>query len=72
MRIHIHTYTHMCTYNHPHSHAYTHPITQAIIGNYAVPILEERSVWGTNDTTKTAYLDTQDAARLTLAALRCV
>lgn len=45
---------------------------QAIIGNYAVPILEERSVWGTNDKTKTAYLDTQDAARLTLAALRCV
>lgn len=43
---------------------------QAIIGNYAVPILEERQVWGTTDATKTAYIDTQDAARLTLAALR--
>lgn len=43
---------------------------QAIIGNYAVPILEEKSVWGTNDQTRTAYLDTQDVARMTLAALR--
>ena len=43
---------------------------QAIIGNYAVPILEERAVWGTDDETRTAYMDTQDVARLTLAALR--
>lgn len=43
---------------------------QAIIGNYAVPILEERSVWGTNDQTRTAYLDTQDIAKMTMAALR--
>lgn len=43
---------------------------QALISQYAVPILEEESVWGTDDTTKTAYLDTQDAARMTLAALR--
>ncbi|GMH41402.1 hypothetical protein BSKO_09312 [Bryopsis sp. KO-2023] len=43
---------------------------QAIIGNYAVPILEESQVWGTDDDTKTAYLDTQDVARMTLAALR--
>jgi uncharacterized protein YbjT (DUF2867 family) len=43
---------------------------QAIIGNYAVPILEERQVWGTSDTTRTAYLDTQDVAKMTLAALR--
>lgn len=43
---------------------------QAIIGNYAVPILEERPVWGTTDRTKTAYIDTQDAAKMTLAALR--
>mmetsp|Transcript_38449 Transcript_38449/g.46386 ORF Transcript_38449/g.46386 Transcript_38449/m.46386 type:complete len:413 (-) Transcript_38449:185-1423(-) len=42
---------------------------QALIGQYAVPILEEQEVWGTNDTTKTAYLDTQDVARMTLAAL---
>jgi uncharacterized protein YbjT (DUF2867 family) len=44
---------------------------QAVIGNYAVPILEDRTVWGTNDETRTAYLDSLDAARLTMAALRC-
>jgi uncharacterized protein YbjT (DUF2867 family) len=45
-------------------------LMQAIIGNYAIPILEERSVWGTNDETRTAYMDTQDIAKMTLAALR--
>ncbi len=44
---------------------------QAIIGNYAVPILEDKQVWGTSDDTKTAYLDSQDVARMALAALRC-
>jgi len=43
---------------------------QAIIGNYAVPILEEKPVWGTSDTTRTAYLDTQDVAKMTMASLR--
>ena len=43
---------------------------QPLISAYAVPILEEQSVWGTADTTRTAYLDTQDVARMTLAALR--
>lgn len=43
---------------------------QAIIGNYAVPILEEKPVWGTSDDTKTAYLDTVDLARMIMAALR--
>eukprot|EP00877_Chromochloris_zofingiensis_P005458 jgi/Chrzof1/14913/Cz09g20140.t1 len=43
---------------------------QAVIGNYAVPILEDRQVWGTNDETRTAYLDTQDVARMTMAALK--
>lgn len=43
---------------------------QAVIGNYAVPILEDKKVWGTNDDSRTAYMDTQDIARLTLAALR--
>ncbi|KAG2422331.1 hypothetical protein HXX76_016115 [Chlamydomonas incerta] len=43
---------------------------QAVIGNYAVPILEERSVWGTNDESRTAYLDSQDVAKMTMAALR--
>lgn len=44
---------------------------QAIIGNYAVPILEDKQVWGTSDDTCTAYLDSQDVARMALAALRC-
>merc|ERR1712070_82945 len=43
---------------------------QAIIGNYAIPILEERSVWGTGNDSRTAYLDTQDIANITLAALK--
>lgn len=34
-------------------------IVQAVIGNYAVPILEDKSVWGTNDDSRTAYMDTQ-------------
>jgi len=42
---------------------------QAIIGNCAVPILEEKTVWGTDDTTRTAYIDTQDVAKLTIRAL---
>ena len=46
------------------------PALQAIIGNYAVPILEEKAVWGTTDQTRTAYLDTQDVARMIMAALR--
>ncbi len=36
-----------------------------------MPILEEKQVWGTNDQTRTAYLDTTDVARMTLASLRC-
>jgi len=36
-----------------------------------VPILEDKQVWGTSDDTKTAYLDSQDVARMALAALRC-
>lgn len=43
---------------------------QAIIGNYAVPILEEKPVWGTADETRTAYMDSRDVARAALAALR--
>lgn len=42
---------------------------QAIIGNYAVPILERRPVWGTNENTKTSYVETQDIARMTLVSL---
>ncbi|PQM36041.1 uncharacterized protein Pyn_25752 [Prunus yedoensis var. nudiflora] len=43
---------------------------QGIIGQYAVPILEEKSVWGTDAPTRIAYMDTQDVARLTFVALR--
>jgi len=43
---------------------------QAIIGNYAIPILEETQVWSTDDDTRTSYLDSQDVARMTMAALR--
>jgi len=32
--------------------------------------LEEKPVWGTGDETRTAYLDTVDLARMTMAALR--
>ena len=42
---------------------------QSLIGNYAVPVLEERDVWGTDDQTRTAYMDTQDVARFAMAAV---
>ena len=42
---------------------------QAIIGNYAVPILEEKQVWGTSDATRTAYLDSQARRRRCLPSL---
>ncbi|XP_078448164.1 NAD(P)-binding Rossmann-fold superfamily protein [Wolffia australiana] len=43
---------------------------QGLIGQYAVPILEQQSVWGTDAPTRIAYMDTQDIARLTFVALR--
>ncbi|KAF3946972.1 hypothetical protein CMV_026830 [Castanea mollissima] len=43
---------------------------QGLIGKYAVPILEEKSVWGTDAATRIAYMDTQDIAHLTFIALQ--
>ena len=38
---------------------------QQLIARIAVPVLEEQPLWGTDDDTKTAYLDTQDVAKMT-------
>ena len=38
---------------------------QPLIAGYAVPVLEEQPLWGTDDDTRTAYLDTQDVAKMT-------
>eukprot|EP00899_Mesostigma_viride_P015906 jgi/Mesvir1/24316/Mv11002-RA.1 len=43
---------------------------QALIGQYAVPILEEKQVWGTDANTRIAYSDAEDVARMALAALK--
>jgi len=43
---------------------------QGLIGQYAVPILDEQQVWGTSDGNKIAYMDTVDVAKMTTAVLR--
>jgi uncharacterized protein YbjT (DUF2867 family) len=43
---------------------------QALIQQYAVPMLEGEEVYGTQDKTRIAYLNTEDAARMTLACLQ--
>ncbi|KAF8405522.1 hypothetical protein HHK36_010429 [Tetracentron sinense] len=43
---------------------------KGLIGQYAVPILEEKSVWGTDAPTRIAHLDSKDITRLTFIALR--
>lgn len=42
---------------------------QGLIGQYALPILENQSIWVMNETTPVAYMDTQDIARFALKAL---
>ncbi len=42
---------------------------QGLIGQYALPILEEQVVWVTEKSIPTAYMDTQDVARFAVKAL---
>lgn len=42
---------------------------QGLIGQYALPILEEQLVWVTQPAIPTAYMDTQDIARFAVRAL---
>jgi uncharacterized protein YbjT (DUF2867 family) len=44
---------------------------QPLVSAYAVPVLEEKGMYGSGDGTRIAYLDTQDIAKMTMAAVRC-
>jgi uncharacterized protein YbjT (DUF2867 family) len=42
---------------------------QGLIGQYAIPILEGQAVWMAGEVAPTAFMDTQDVAKLAVAAL---
>jgi len=42
---------------------------QGLIGQYAVPILDQQTIWSTHDKAKIAYMDTQDVAKFCLRSL---